>query len=117
MNTQINKRDLKVAAKVNINDYLPDGIKVRNTTYNADATFRELLVSYAHEFIHFHPYNEGQHISHLVNAVRSIGKAQGFTVRDSFKKMCLNIHEQYIAQINNAADAEPVAPEESEYAK
>ena len=44
MNSNINKRELKVAAKVNINDYLPNGIKVRNTTYNADATFRELLV-------------------------------------------------------------------------
>ncbi len=55
MNTNMNKRDLKVADKIDINSFMPEGIKVKNTVYNADETFRNLLVSYAQDYIHFHP--------------------------------------------------------------
>jgi hypothetical protein len=78
------------AEKVNIMDYLPKGLKLKNVGYSQNPEYCNMLLRYAYDFIDVDPETNWESIEKAF-PIKAIGAAAKKTVKQSFKVACLSL--------------------------
>lgn len=79
------------AETVNVNDYLPQGFKLKNVGYSKNPHYCNMLLKYVYDYIHVDPETHWDSISKAFD-IKPIGKAEKKTVKSSFKESCARLY-------------------------